>query len=203
MTVIISSELDKIELLMKSFERPWFIAGGWTIDLALDEVTRAHKDMDICIFRSDIEYAISYFQDWDIHVAVPGESRLEPYKKISDLELPRYCLHLFKGNDFLEILATELIGDEVIFRKNRNITMHISNFIKGSIERPFVNPAWQLLFKSLSTRIEDEHDFKIYIERMNDDQLKKWLLESMIISNGNKDWIKELARVFEEGGDIL
>ncbi|MHA7966703.1 nucleotidyltransferase domain-containing protein [Paenibacillus sp. CAU 1782] len=203
MRIIISPDLDKVELLMKSFNRPWFIAGGWTIDLAIGEVTRTHKDMDICIFRSDIEYVISYFHDWEIQVAIPGESRLEPFQSISDLDLPRYCLHLFKDEDFIEILATELIEDEVIFRKNRNIKMHINNFIKGSLERPFVNPAWQLLFKSLGTRTEDEHDFKIYLERMKDKQSKQWLLESMIKTNGNKDWIKDLARALEEGGNIL
>jgi hypothetical protein len=124
-TIIDAIELIKVELLMESFERPWFIAGGWTIDLALGEVTREHKDMDICIFRENIDYALTYFKEWEIRVAIPGEHRLEPYKSLSDLDLPRYCLHLFKGDEFLEILATEQIENEVIFRKNRNIKMNM------------------------------------------------------------------------------
>jgi hypothetical protein len=187
-------ELNHIELLMKSFNRPWFIAGGWTIDLAIGEVTRAHKDMDICIFRDDLDYAISFFGEWEIKVAIPGEHRLEPFQALSDVNLPRYCLHLFKGDDFLEILATEQIDNEVIFRKNRNIRMNINDFSKGNPTRPYVNPAWQLLFKSLSTRKEDEHDFKVYLDRVNDDQSMKWLLESMIEVNGNKRWIGALCK---------
>jgi hypothetical protein len=201
--VIDALELVNVELLMKSFKRPWYIAGGWTIDLAADEVTRTHKDMDICIFREDMAYAVAYFNEWDIQVAIPGEQRLEPFNTTSDLDLPRYCLHLFKENEFLEILATERIENEVIFRKNRTIKMHIEDFTKGNHSRPFVNPAWQLLFKSLSTRIEDEHDFKIYMDRVDDDHSKKWLMQSIITADGNKNWISKLESYFEEGGNIL
>jgi len=185
---------------MQSFERQWLIAGGWTIDLATGEETRKHKDMDICIFRDDLEYSLSYFREWDIHVAIPGEHRLEPLKRMSDIDLPRYCLHLFKGDDFLEILATEQIENEIIYRKDRTITMHKKDFVKGDIKRPYVNPAWQLLFKSQSTRIEDEHDFHVYMNRVKDDDSKKWLLQSIEKVNGNKKWIEELTRYFEEGG---
>jgi hypothetical protein len=194
-SIINIKELNNIEFLMKSFNRAWFIAGGWTIDIAIGEVTRAHKDMDICIFREDIDYALAFFGEWDIKVAIPDENRLEPFRVLSDVNLPRYCLHLFKGDDFLEILATEQIDNEVIFRKNRDIKMDIKEFSKGSPTRPYVNPAWQLLFKSLSTRNEDEHDFKVYLDRVNDDQSKKWLLESMIKVNGNKSWIEALCKI--------
>jgi hypothetical protein len=195
-------EIQKIEELMQYFERQWLIAGGWTIDLAIGEETRKHKDMDICIFRDDLEYSLKYFRDWDIHVAIPGEHRLEPLRAISDIELPRYCLHLFKGDDFLEILATEQIESEIIYRKDRSITMNKKDFVKGDINRPYVNPAWQLLFKSQITRKEDEHDFHLYMNRVKDDDSKKWLLQNIIKVNGNKNWIEELACYFREDGDI-
>jgi hypothetical protein len=40
-----SVELGNLESLMRSFNRPSFIGGGWAIDLAVNEVTRIHKDM--------------------------------------------------------------------------------------------------------------------------------------------------------------
>ncbi|MFC5700383.1 nucleotidyltransferase domain-containing protein [Cohnella faecalis] len=198
--VINSPVLDNIESVMKTFTRPWFIAGGWSIDLAVGEKTRNHKDMDICIFREDVEYALEHFQGWDVHVAVPGEHRLERVNELGDLNPPRYCLHLFKGDEFLEILLTERRKEEVIFRKNREINMHISDFIRGHLPRLYVNPAWQLLFKSLSTREEDEHDFRVYRGRVKDTKSKKWLLDSMIKVKGNAEWIEKLRNDFSEGG---
>lgn len=198
-----SEELKKLEFVMESFERPWFVAGGWTIDLAVNEVTREHKDIDICIFREDAEYTINYFSDWDIQVAIPGEHRLEKVNQLLDIELPRYCLHLFQGKKFLEILLTEQSGKEVIFRKNRDLRMNINDFSKQNGNLSFVNPAWQLLFKSLSTREEDEHDFKIYINKVNDHESKKWLFKSIKAVNGNQEWTEVLRKDLEEGGDIL
>lgn len=44
--------------VMKYFKKPWFIAGGWVIDIALGRVTREHGDIDICIFREDVNEAL-------------------------------------------------------------------------------------------------------------------------------------------------
>jgi len=38
---------------MGKFDRPWFIAGGWAVDLFLGRVTRSHKDIEIAIVRAD------------------------------------------------------------------------------------------------------------------------------------------------------
>ncbi|RAP73626.1 phospholipase D-like domain-containing protein [Paenibacillus montanisoli] len=188
-----AAALRHIEQVMAAFSRPWYIAGGWTIDMAVGEETRTHKDMDICVFREDLAYAVGYFHEWDIQVAVPGEHRLIPYRSPADMELPRYCLHLFKGGEFLEILVTEREGDEVIFRKNRAIRMALRDFALGDAAWPYVNPAWQLLFKSLSTRPEDEHDFDVYCRRVTDERSKRWLLASMRTAGGNPGWIERLA----------
>jgi hypothetical protein len=39
--------LLKISKLMKDFNKPWYIAGGWAIDLFLGLVTRSHQDIEI------------------------------------------------------------------------------------------------------------------------------------------------------------
>lgn len=116
--------------LMKHYNKPWFVAGGWTIDLDVNDITRNHKDMDICIFREDTRYAIEYFSDWDIHVAIPGEHRLEKVIHINDTIFPRYCLHLFRKQEFIELLLTDRYEDKVIFRKNNQIKMSLKDFYK-------------------------------------------------------------------------
>lgn len=39
--------------VLREFRRPWFVAGGWAIDLFLGRMTRAHEDVDVAIFRED------------------------------------------------------------------------------------------------------------------------------------------------------
>ncbi|MFD2610827.1 nucleotidyltransferase domain-containing protein [Paenibacillus gansuensis] len=178
---------------MKNFQKSWFIAGGWVVDIALGRVTREHDDLDICIYREDAKEALRYFKDWEIKVAVPGESRLVDYTHFSDLSLPRYCLHLFREKDFIEILLTERVENEVVFRKNKNITMHINEFsLKDRQGRPFVNPVWQLLFKSLNPREKDDEDFNNYVTIM-DDQQKLWLASGIRIMKPDSVWLEKLT----------
>ncbi|WNR46908.1 nucleotidyltransferase domain-containing protein [Paenibacillus roseipurpureus] len=68
--VFIHPDLDFIMSEMKNFQKPWFISGGWVIDIALGKVTREHDDLDICIYREDANEALRYFDDWEIKVAV-------------------------------------------------------------------------------------------------------------------------------------
>ena len=46
-------QLASISELMRGFDGPWYVAGGWAIDLFLGRSTRAHSDVDIAILRRD------------------------------------------------------------------------------------------------------------------------------------------------------
>ena len=39
--------------LLDGFDGPWWISGGWAID-AFAGVPRAHKDVDVTVFRRDV-----------------------------------------------------------------------------------------------------------------------------------------------------
>src|SRR5688572_25039349 len=57
---------------------PWWIAGGWAIDLFIGHQTRPHADTDILILRQDQLAARATLADWDVHVADPPGS-LRPW----------------------------------------------------------------------------------------------------------------------------
>lgn len=135
---------------------------------------------------------LSNFNNWEIKVAVPGENRLVEYKDLNDLALPRYCLHLFRNKDFIEILLTERHADKVLFRKNNNITLSISEFcLKDSSGKPYVNPVWQLLFKSLNSEKKDYHDFIQYLPIMSEQQ-KHWLANGISMMKPDSEWLIHL-----------
>jgi hypothetical protein len=39
--------------LLADFDAPWWIAGGWALDLFLDAETRPHGDVDVAVLRRD------------------------------------------------------------------------------------------------------------------------------------------------------
>jgi hypothetical protein len=189
MSLLNSDKLSFILNEMKNFKFPWFIAGGWSIDLAIGNQTREHGDIDIVIFREHTQETLDYFNSWDIKVAIPGESRLEPCSSIVDTFVPRYCLHLFRENDFIEILLTETIEDQVIFRKERSIVMELERFIRTNPDSiPYVAPEWQLLFKSMNPRTHDEQDFQNYLHYIRPEE-RNWLKNSIKKVNEKSNWI--------------
>ncbi|WP_373289423.1 nucleotidyltransferase domain-containing protein, partial [Alicyclobacillus cellulosilyticus] len=56
--------IAKMVEVMRPFQRPWFFAGGWALDLAAGCVTRGHDDVDVCIFREDAGYLLRFFDGW-------------------------------------------------------------------------------------------------------------------------------------------
>ena len=44
---------QSVAAILKDFDRPWAICGGWAVDLFLDRVTRSHHDVEIAVFRPD------------------------------------------------------------------------------------------------------------------------------------------------------
>jgi hypothetical protein len=44
---------ERLGALLAELQCPWYICGGWALDLYLNRVTREHKDIDIAVARSD------------------------------------------------------------------------------------------------------------------------------------------------------
>ncbi len=53
--------------LMSGLRVPWWIAGGWAIDLFLGRQTRTHGDTDVLIRRDDQLEVQRYLADWDLY----------------------------------------------------------------------------------------------------------------------------------------
>jgi hypothetical protein len=52
--------------LLAALRAPWWVAGGWALDLFLGKVTRAHKDLDIGIGRKNAAMAVAALSGWEM-----------------------------------------------------------------------------------------------------------------------------------------
>jgi hypothetical protein len=64
--------------VMASYQRPWWVAGGWALDLALGHRTRPHADLEISIPITDQAALFQHLRGWDLRLAAPGQ-RLSPW----------------------------------------------------------------------------------------------------------------------------
>ena len=68
----IPQDLGKACAHFNGFHEPWFVAGGWAIDLFLERVTREHGDIDFCVFRDSLGILLAHFSAWERIVCIPG-----------------------------------------------------------------------------------------------------------------------------------
>src|ERR1700742_1879050 len=62
----------------EGLEVPWWIAGGWALDLYLGRQSRPHKDLDVGVLRRDIAAVQARLNSWEMFEAKDGQlTRLE------------------------------------------------------------------------------------------------------------------------------
>ncbi|MCL6599851.1 nucleotidyltransferase domain-containing protein [Alicyclobacillus macrosporangiidus] len=189
--------LAEITRVMETFGRPWFIVGGWALDLSLGHVTREHHDVDVCVFRDDVASLLSYFQGWDCKVVIPGEHRLVTCSSERDTLPPRHELHFSKAGTQIEVLLIDKVGDRVLFRRDPTVWMAYERFSRRDLSgRPFVAREWQLLFKAKSPRSKDELDFRNHAPNL-EAGAKKWLVEALKRHVPYTTWIEQLQKMME------
>src|SRR5260370_34929395 len=61
--------VHEVAMLFSSVTVPWWIAGGWALDLFLGIQTREHEDIDVQILRRDQHPIRGLLQTWDMQAA--------------------------------------------------------------------------------------------------------------------------------------
>ena len=189
---------------MKGFERPWFVAGGWAIDLYLGQVSRPHADIEIGIFRSDQLGLQKYLAGWEFQKVI-HKVGLEGWEIGEYLELPTHEAYARrdKGQPTeLEILLDESDGQDWKFRKNLAITRPLDlALIRAENGVLFLAPEIALLYKAATStpREKDWLDFQQVIPVLEAER-KEWLKQSLAKQYPGHLWLeKNLIKIATQG----
>ncbi len=187
------SELGKLSRLLNDFRQPWFVAGGWAIDLFIGDVTRVHKDIEITIFRKDQSRLREYLFGWEFTKVI--NRKMEPWNENEWLELPIHEIHGHSKNillSALEILLNESSRCEWRFRRNFAIGRPLSMIgLRSDIGVPFLAPEIVLLYKAKNPRSKDEDDFHRVCKLLNEER-QVWLKQAITVCHPRHHWLKEL-----------
>ncbi|MBC7785106.1 MAG: hypothetical protein H7144_14825 [Burkholderiales bacterium] len=178
---------------MVGFHRPWCVYGGWAIDLWLGEVTRQHKDVEIAVLRDHQIELRDYLQGWTFKIATM-DKRLVPWKDGRQmLMLPIHELHATdRIGRQVKFLLNESDGIDWIYRHDFDVRMNLSRWITHAANHvPVLCPQIALLYKSKSPRHQDELDFRVAIERL-DDQQRTWLKLAIVRCDPAHRWLERL-----------
>jgi hypothetical protein len=122
-------------VLLSAVHSPWWVAGGWALDLYLGRVSRAHKDLDIGIFRQDAASVVAALSGWDFFEAREGVRSplavgVAPRAEVNSL----WCKRANAAHWQLELMLDESDGESWVFRRIRE-SLARSHVQSGEIQR--------------------------------------------------------------------
>lgn len=183
--------LDSVAELFKSVDIPWWIAGGWAIDLFLGRQTREHADIDVLVLREDYAELRRHLGDWDVHAAdPPGSLRPWPLGETLDAAVHDIWCRLIPTSPWsLQVMLNDAVDGEWVYRRDPRVRRALGELSgpASTSTHPVLAPEVQLLYKSKNPRSKDVEDFHLARVLMAETQLQ-WLDDALAITAPEHPW---------------
>ena len=186
--------LEEVKRLLSSVATPWWIAGGYALDLFLGHETRKHAGTDIAILRQGQTELLEALRKWDIHIAHGGELiPLKPGEAVSKTEHHQlWARETPDGPWRMEVFLEQSDGKRWAYRRNERIGLNVADLgRRDANDIPYLRPEVTLLYKSKDPRPVDETDFLYALPRL-DVAEKGWLSGALYLMEPTHRWIARL-----------
>lgn len=178
---------------------PWWIAGGWALDLFLGEQTRKHEDIDVQILRRDHLAVRSHFGAWDVQEADSGTFPAEwPFREWElgqtlNLSIHDVWCRPHKTDPWaLQLMVADTADDDWLFRRDPRIRRSLATIGQRTSDGiPYLAPEIQLLYKAKAPRPKDEADFARTLPAL-DERSRHWLAQSLDLVHPGHIWLTKL-----------
>jgi Aminoglycoside-2''-adenylyltransferase len=185
---------EEMRGLLSGFARPWWICGGWALDLFLNRETRRHDDLDVALLRHDQLALYRHLRAWDLRYATPRHT-LEPWDG-RHLEPPIHGIWARRSAQptalwICEFLLNEERNADWVFRTNDVVRRPLENVGDERNGVPFLRPEIVLLYKSNELSPKNDTDFAAVRPHLSQ-EASHWLRAALERCNDQHPWIEEL-----------
>ncbi|MGV9307933.1 nucleotidyltransferase domain-containing protein [Nonomuraea sp. NPDC003727] len=181
--------LEEVVALFGASTVPWWVSGGYAIELAVGRAFREHGDVDVSVLRRDQLAVRRLLAGWDCHVAdPPGTLRPWPVGEVLPERAHDVWVRASAGGPWrFQLMLDDAEGEEWVYRRDRRIRRPLSTL--GVPEDGFqrIAPEVQLLYKAKDTRPKDEADFAEVLPLLTGEQ-RRWLDDALAIAFGAHPW---------------
>jgi uncharacterized protein (DUF952 family) len=176
--------------VMAGFAGPWWVAGGWALDLFLGSKSRPHADLELSVLADDQRVLFEHLRGWDQRLAAPGGSL--PVWDGSRIESPFHQVWARRGpgrpsgpDEFaadptmLGFLLEQRTAGRWAYRRHPGITRPLEEVGTATSDGvAFVRPEIALLFKAKASRFKDQRDFDHVLPNL-DESARAWLASAL------------------------
>ncbi|MER5387975.1 amino acid transporter [Saccharopolyspora sp. NPDC002686] len=181
--------------LFAGFPAPWWLAGGFAVELALGHSLREHGDIDVLVLRRDHLAVQDVLRGWELWAADPPGA-LRPWR--AGEVLPAgvcdvWCRPAADQPWRIQIMVDESEGECWTSRRNprvRRSVWSIGRIGEGGI--PYLAPEILLFYKAKNTRAKDETDFAALLPLLGAEQ-RRWLAEAIRDTCGAHQWLSRIG----------
>jgi len=193
------ADVRSVARLLEDFPAPWFVCGGWAIDLFAGVESRAHADLEIGIRRSDQGLLPRLLSGWKMYRFEPRDNEdaeILPWSGENVLSVPVHQV-MVQNSDAappeFEFFLQEVSRDVWSFRRMQRIQMPFGEVYLSSVSGiPVVAPEVQLLYKSTYHREKDEQDFELVLPMLSEAR-RAWLRSGLMSYHPADAWIDRLS----------
>jgi hypothetical protein len=170
-------------LLLAGFGRPWWIAGGYAIELAVGRQLRAHADLDILLLRGDLHAVHRPLRGWELWAADPP-GRLRPWmpgETLPPAVHDIWCRPAGGTNWRLQLMLDESDGADWVSRRDARIRRPFAEIGGLSADGiPHLVPEVQLFYKAREPRPKDDLDLAAVLPLLGASQVRwlAWAIET-------------------------
>jgi hypothetical protein len=178
---------------------PWWIAGGWAIDLFLGRRTRKHEDIDVQVLRRDQQAVRALFGAADVQAALPPpRDETWPFRSWRlgeelDADIHDVWCRLTPTEPWaLQLMIADTRDERWVYRRAPTITRLIAEIgcvTAGGIR--YLAPEIQLLYKAKGLRPKDEADFTEVLPTL-DQERRQWLRNVLAEAHPHHPWLDRL-----------
>jgi len=180
--------------LFRGLEVPWWVAGGWALDLWLGASVRIHEDLDLAVLRPDQRAVLGRLAGWDLRLATAPDV-LRPLRPDEEVGSPPHAIWCRppEAEDWaFELLLNDAEGSDWLFRRDHGVRAPLET-VGGRTASgiPFLHPEFVLLFKAKHVRERDVEDFERVLPRLEPNR-RRWLAGAIERVHPAHPWIAAL-----------
>jgi Aminoglycoside-2''-adenylyltransferase len=163
---------------------PWWISGGWAIELFLGGPTRHHYDLDLAVLRSDQRVLRRHLADWDLHVALP-DRRLEPWDgRFLEPPIARVWIRPARGAPWLcDSYLEEARDDRWVYREDERVSLPLERLGRTTEEGiPYLSPEIVLFYMLVRPTPKAKADFLAARPKLSQES-RAWLRRALELAH--------------------
>lgn len=183
--------------LFAAADFPWWIAGGYAIELAVSRSFREHGDLDVLVLRRDQLRLRALLTTWDLYMAdPPGAGALCEWPESAGVP-PRvhdvWCRRAPGLPWSIQVMLDESDGDQWVSRRDARVRRPVAQIGHVTADGiPYLRPAVQLFYKAKGVREKDQLDFEAVLPLLGGEE-RAWLSSALKLTLPGHVWLDRLT----------